>query len=81
MTFVLCHDNFFLFTPMLHEVAASDLDLTKDQPATQTFLVGNTTILRLSTLFPFAGINARESKHKPTCLTLSLGKQRNSKNE
>jgi NADH:ubiquinone reductase (H+-translocating) len=22
------HDNFFLFTPMLHEVAASDLDLT-----------------------------------------------------
>jgi NADH:ubiquinone reductase (H+-translocating) len=21
-------DNFFLFTPMLHEVAASDLDLT-----------------------------------------------------
>src|SRR5215468_6580300 len=22
------HDNFFLFTPMLHEVAASDLDMT-----------------------------------------------------
>jgi len=22
------HDNFFLFTPMLHEVAASDLDIT-----------------------------------------------------
>ena len=22
------HENFFLFTPMLHEVAASDLDLT-----------------------------------------------------
>ena len=21
------HDNFFLFTPMLHEVAASDLDI------------------------------------------------------
>jgi NADH dehydrogenase len=22
------HDNFFLFTPMLHEVAASDLEIT-----------------------------------------------------
>ena len=22
------HDNFFLFTPMLHEVAASDIDVT-----------------------------------------------------
>ena len=27
VTLVKC-DNFFLFTPMLHEVAASDLDLT-----------------------------------------------------
>lgn len=25
---LISHDNFFLFTPMLHEVAASDLDLT-----------------------------------------------------
>src|SRR5438105_9510980 len=25
---VVSHDNFFLFTPMLHEVAASDLDIT-----------------------------------------------------
>lgn len=25
---LVSHDNFFLFTPMLHEVAASDLDLT-----------------------------------------------------
>jgi NADH:ubiquinone reductase (H+-translocating) len=25
---LLSHDNFFLFTPLLHEVAASDLDLT-----------------------------------------------------
>ena len=25
---VISHDNFFLFTPMLHEIAASDLDLT-----------------------------------------------------
>jgi NADH:quinone reductase (non-electrogenic) len=25
---VVSHDNFFLFTPMLHEIAASDLDLT-----------------------------------------------------
>ncbi|HEV3238396.1 MAG TPA: hypothetical protein VGZ25_15500 [Gemmataceae bacterium] len=25
---LISQDNFFLFTPMLHEVAASDLDLT-----------------------------------------------------
>jgi NADH dehydrogenase len=25
---LVSHDNFFLFTPMLHEVAAGDLDLT-----------------------------------------------------
>src|SRR5215510_7953558 len=25
---LVSHDNFFLFTPMLHEVAASDLDIT-----------------------------------------------------
>ena len=24
---LVSHDNFFLFTPMLHEIAASDLDL------------------------------------------------------
>jgi NADH dehydrogenase FAD-containing subunit len=26
---LISQDNFFLFTPMLHEVAASDLDLTQ----------------------------------------------------
>jgi NADH dehydrogenase len=25
---LVSHDNFFLFTPMLHEVAASDLEIT-----------------------------------------------------
>src|SRR5438046_10290917 len=25
---LVSHDNFFLFTPMLHEVAASDLEMT-----------------------------------------------------
>ena len=28
-------ENFFLFTPMLHEVAASDLDLTHTMPPSQ----------------------------------------------
>jgi len=26
--FLVSHDNFFLFTPMLHEIAASDLEIT-----------------------------------------------------
>src|SRR5437764_10860811 len=26
--FLISHDNFFLFTPMLHEIAASDLEIT-----------------------------------------------------
>src|SRR5947207_15427059 len=25
---LISHDNFFLFTPMLHEIAASDLEIT-----------------------------------------------------
>ena len=25
---LVSHDNFFLFTPMLHEIAASDLEVT-----------------------------------------------------
>jgi NADH:quinone reductase (non-electrogenic) len=25
---LVSHDNFFLFTPMLHEIAASDLEIT-----------------------------------------------------
>src|SRR5437660_7044453 len=26
--FLVSHENFFLFTPMLHEIAASDLEIT-----------------------------------------------------
>ena len=33
-------DNFFLFTPMLHEVAASDLDITAIVNPYSTFLWG-----------------------------------------
>ena len=29
---LISQENFFLFTPMLHEVAASDLDASSDDP-------------------------------------------------
>jgi NADH dehydrogenase len=41
---LVSHDNFFLFTPMLHEVAASDLDITHIVSPIRT-------LLRKSTVF------------------------------
>jgi NADH dehydrogenase len=42
---IVSRDNFFLFTPMLHEVAASDLDITHIVSPLRTLLKGSTVFV------------------------------------
>ena len=42
---LISHDNFFLFTPMLHEVAASDLDITHIVSPIRTLLRRTTVFI------------------------------------
>jgi NADH dehydrogenase len=42
---LVSHDNFFLFTPMLHEVAASDLDITHIVSPIRTLLKRTTVFI------------------------------------
>jgi NADH:ubiquinone reductase (H+-translocating) len=42
---LVSHDNFFLFTPMLHEVAASDLDITHIVSPIRTLLKRSTVFV------------------------------------
>ena len=78
---LISHDNFFLFTPMLHEVAASDLDLTtivnpiRKLLRKATFIAGEIRSIDLDKrkLTVLHGLDRHEHEHEFDQVLLSLG--------
>ena len=78
-------DNFFLFTPMLHEVAASDLDLTHIVSPIRTLLpkthllTGDVTSIDLDAkrVIVRHGLSAHAHTHEYDHLVLALGSTTN----
>jgi NADH dehydrogenase len=78
---LISHDNFFLFTPMLHEVAASDLDLTtivnpiRKLLRKVNFIAGDIKSIDLDnkTLTVLHGLDRHEHTHDFDQVVLSLG--------
>jgi NADH dehydrogenase len=78
---LISHENFFLFTPMLHEVAASDLDLTtivnpiRKLLRKVNFIAGEIQTIDLDrkTLTVLHGLDRHEHVHDFDQVVLSLG--------
>lgn len=78
---LISHDNFFLFTPMLHEVAASDLDLTtivnpiRKLLRKVNFIAGEIQAVDLDNrkLTVLHGLDRHEHTHEFDQVVLSLG--------
>lgn len=82
---LVSHDNFFLFTPMLHEVAASDLDLTtivspiRKMLRKVNFVAGEIQSIDLEnrTVTVLHGLDRHEHTHEFDQIVLSLGSTTN----
>ncbi len=78
---LISHDNFFLFTPMLHEVAASDLDLTtivnpiRKMLRKVNFIAGDVQSVDLDKkmLTVLHGLDRHEHTHSFDQIVFSLG--------
>lgn len=78
---LISHDNFFLFTPMLHEVAASDLDLTtivnpiRKMLRKVNFVAGDIKAIDLDarTITVWHGLDRHEHTQSFDQIVLSLG--------
>lgn len=82
---LISHENFFLFTPMLHEVAASDLDLTtivspiRKMLRKVNFVAGEIQSINLESrkVTVLHGLDRHEHVHEFDQIVLSLGSTTN----